>query len=328
MTCKRVASNKVWRLPCLRYKITDIQLFKPGKQVEGCEWTRRWTEGVVDDIASWASTETKTIEVSEGFCQDKSVKLEVRRFIPQEGDKLERSWIAPDGSKQSVKIPPYAICDTVKAKEEYMRYIDESIIDCFNYVLGPQDELLARTYLIALARSQNPTVPETERSLLQTTLRLWMSIRLTTRSAIIVGNETLGMSLDIMDDSSPLAGKIPLPPVMGAQIDLILINQIQKSWRKEALEKLQEMIQNNKQKTWMTVYLVTYMLLHNTALITRHDAGYARKHGIPVSILASAATATILIPLLYLPSKDCPLTAFCSADSRESRWLGDITKVR
>ncbi|KAJ2907079.1 hypothetical protein MKZ38_008647 [Zalerion maritima] len=280
LTCAKVANSKIWRLPCLRYKITDIQLFKPGKQVEGHEWTRRWTEGVVDDIANWESMDVKVIHVSEGFSRDKWVNLEVRKFIPQEGDKLERSWII-NGTKRSVIIPPYAICDTHKAKDEYQRYIDETIVDCFNAVLGPSNRLLQRTYRIALARSLNPAISEKERKLLQTTLRLWMSIRLTTRSAIIVGDETLGMSRNIMDATSPIAGKIPLPPVMGAQIDLILINQIQKQWRKDALEMLQDMVQNNKQKTWMTTYLVTYMLLHNTALITAHDASYAEKHGIP-----------------------------------------------
>jgi hypothetical protein len=51
------------------------------------------------------------------------------------------------------------------------------------------------------------------------TLRLWMAVRLTTKSTIIVGDETLGMSRDIMDKTSPIHGCIPLPPVMGAQLD-------------------------------------------------------------------------------------------------------------
>jgi hypothetical protein len=42
------------------------------------------------------------------------------------------------------------------------------------------------------------------------------------------------------------------------------------------------MTQDKKQKTWLTTYLVTFILLHNIALITKHDADYARKHGIKV----------------------------------------------
>jgi len=66
---------------------------------------------------------------------------------------------------------------------------------------------------------------------------------------------------------------------MGAQIDSVLIHQIQPQLRRKTLEELQKMTQDKKQKTWLTTYLVTFILLHNIALITKHDADYARKHG-------------------------------------------------
>ena len=285
-------------------------------------------EGVVDDIANWADPDTKIIHVSEGYCSKKYVTLEVRRFIPQEGDKLQRSWIGFDGKRRSVEIPPYAICNTKKAKDEYIWYIDNALTECLNSILGPHNELLAMTYHTTLQKLQNPKTSEKEKKLLSTTLQLWMSIRLTTRSTIIVGDETLGMPRDIMDESSPLAGKIPLPPVMGAQIDLILINQIQKSWRKYVLEGLQEMIQNNKQKTWMTTYLVMHMMLHNASLITRHDASYARKHGIPVCHILCLEPISYSLPLLaparsLLTQPNLPN----SAGLLGNRWWENITKV-
>jgi hypothetical protein len=42
------------------------------------------------------------------------------------------------------------------------------------------------------------------------------------------------------------------------------------------------MMSKNKQSTWLVTYLVIFILLHNTALITAHDAGYAKKHGMKV----------------------------------------------
>ena len=45
------------------------------------------------------------------------------------------------------------------------------------------------------------------------------------------------------------------------------------------------MTQEKKQKTWLTTYLVTFILLHNIALITKHDADYAKKHGMSVSCI-------------------------------------------
>jgi hypothetical protein len=267
------------RLPCIRRKITDVKLFKAG-QVQGYEWTRRWEDSIVDNIAHWASSEDKMIQVSEGYTS-RSVELRVRKFVPQEGDKLDRSWVH-EGVRKSVPIPPYAIVDLEAAQKAYLEYINRGIVECFNKVLGSKDNLLWRTYNLAWNCAQDPAVPQDERGLLVLALRLWMAVRLTTKSAIIVGKETLGMPRNIMDETSPNHGCIPLPPVMGAQLDMILIHQIQSKFRREMLDKLQKMTQSNKQKTWLTTYLVTFILLHNIALITEHDAGYARKHGIKV----------------------------------------------
>lgn len=281
LTCQKVASNtKIRRLPCLRYKITEVKLFKPG-QVRGFEWTRRWRDSIVDNISNWASDDIKLIKVSEGYTS-RAVELRVRRFITQDGDKLERSWVA-NGVKKSVAIPPYAIVDLEAARKAYAEHIDRGILECFKAVLKPQHDLLWKTYALAWKMSQDRNASNDERELLLLTLRLWVAVRLTTKSTIIVGSETLGMPTNIMDETSPIHGRIPLPPVMGAQLDMILIHQIQSRLRHELLEKLQKMIQTNKQKTWLTSYIVTFILLHNIALITDHDASYAQKHGMKVS---------------------------------------------
>lgn len=279
LTCRRVSNLKIWRLPCLRYKITDVRLFKPG-QVKGHEWTRRWREGVADDIAHWASPETKRVQVTEGYTNH-PVELRVRQFVPQEGDSLKRTWVY-EGEKKSVDIPPYAIVNLEEAKVAYDEYLRRGIFECCQGLLGHKEKILLGTYLAAIKHASDQKTPPKERELLRKALQLWMAIRLTTRSTVIIGNETLGMSHDIMDETSPLRGQIPLPPVMGAQIELILIHQTQTSLRREMLENLQAMTQANKHQTWYTTYLVTFILLHNVALLCQHDAGYARKHGIKV----------------------------------------------
>ncbi|KAI1374136.1 hypothetical protein F4677DRAFT_461691 [Hypoxylon crocopeplum] len=277
LTCLKVSNVKVWRMPCLRFKITDVKLFKPGN-VKGYEWTRRWVEGIPDDISQWASLETRRVKVTEGYTEQ-TVELRVRQFIPQEGDRLERSWVH-DGSRKRVRIPPYAIVNLEEAKGTYTNYIKQWLPECCKKVLSGKDKLLLVTYGAAIKASRDPSIDPKESALLKKALQLWMAIRLTTKSTIIVGEETLGMSRDIMDETSPLRGCIPLPPVMGAQIELVLIHQIQSSLRREMLENLQAMTQANKHQTWFTTYLITFILLHNVALLCQHDAGYARKHGI------------------------------------------------
>lgn len=141
-------------------------------------------------------------------------------------------------------------------------------------LLGPTQKLLWKTYQFAILRSQNPAVTDEERELIKRTLDLWAAVRLTTKSFEIIGEETLGIP--------KVNGPVPIPPVMGAQIDNILLNQTLPKLRRETLETLQTMTQAKKPRTWLTTYLVTFILLHNVALITAHDEGYAKKHGMKV----------------------------------------------
>ncbi|KAH6610519.1 hypothetical protein Trco_000539 [Trichoderma cornu-damae] len=276
LTCKKVENTKAARLPCLRYKITDMTLYKPG-QVPGYEWTRRWAKNTSDPIQQWASPEVKVIYISVYF-SNRYLPLKVRKFVPQEGDKLERTWDY-QGTKKSVEIPPYALIDLEAGKSAYTKYIRDSMTDVFRNILGNSDSLLYRTYLQAWHMWRDPATPTESFDLLNWTLRLWIAVRLSTTSAFIAGRETLGMSTDILDQTSPDPGKIPLPPVLGAQMDMILIQHIQTKLRHELLDNLQKVMLRNKPSSWLVTYLVTFILLHNVALITKHDAAYARKHG-------------------------------------------------
>lgn len=326
LTCKPKANSihhkHLSRLPCIRAKLTDVKCMKPG-QVHGFEWTLRWGDnGPVDNIANWASSDVKIIRVTEGYARGMSVQLHVREFIPQPGDKLERSWVGPDGSKKSVPIPPYAITDLDEAQAAYQDYIKRGVVDCFSSlvegVMGARDHLLFTTYSKAWQLSQDPRISPEERELLTQTLELWVAVRLTTKSVEIVGNETLGMDRNILDNSSPQHGKIPLPPVMGAQLDLVLIQHIQTRLRRDMLEKLQKMTQQNKQKTWLTTYLVTFILLHNIALLANHDASYARKHGMKTKFAREADVqeyhwgGTILLAYFHYCNKNvAPFSEDC-----------------
>jgi hypothetical protein len=269
----------VGRFPCLRYKISDIRLFKPG-QVPGFEWTNRWNSNISDPIDKWASEDIKAIQVSDGY-SDCVLELSVRQFVPQEGDKLERSWHY-GGATRSVTIPPYALMDLEQGKAAYMTHIHSSMNQTFANVIQRAGGLLYWTYMQALQICKDPTTPKESLELLRDTFRLWMSIRLSTTSVFLVGDEKLGMPEDILDETSPTPGRTPLPPVLGAQLDVILIHHIQTRLRRQVLERLDKMVSKRKHNTWMITYLVSFILLHNTALITAHDQGYARKHGMKV----------------------------------------------
>lgn len=58
----------------------------------------------------------------------------------------------------------------------------------------------------------------------------------------------------------------------------MLLDHILSKLRSKTLDLLQSMTQKKKPHTWLTTYLVSFILLHNVALITRHDKEYAEKH--------------------------------------------------
>ena len=123
---------------------------------------------------------------------------------------------------------------------------------------------------------------EPEKKLLKMALRLWVATRINTTSERICGDETLGMSRDMIDKSSPMHKKIPIPPVLGAQLCYIVRDIIQIPLRRMILEQLQKVFIAHKPSTWFCVYLCTFMLLHNCSLITRQDIAEALKHGFKV----------------------------------------------
>jgi hypothetical protein len=123
---------------------------------------------------------------------------------------------------------------------------------------------------------------EEEQRLLQMVLQLWVTVRMCTKSQRISGSETLGMSADLMDSSSPMHGKIPVPPVLGAQVSFIVQQKLQLPLRSRILDLLQKLTLAQKPSNWFCIYICTFILLHNCSLLTDHDMGYAQKHGLKV----------------------------------------------
>lgn len=281
LTCKKVTLPKTGHIPCLRYKIADIALYKSG-QVPGFEWTRRWSKDLSDPIDTWASSETRIIHISEGFSAH-VMEIEVRQFVPVEGDKLERTW-SYHGQQKSVGIPPFALVDMEKARRSFARHVDANINETLRKVTHSSARIVQATYAQAWRLGQRQDAPPEELDIIQATIRLWTSTRLNTISCFIVGRETLGMPQNILDETSPTPGHIPLPPVLGAQLNLVMIHQIQAKLRKAVLDQLQRLVLKHKHTNWLVMYFVDFILLHNASMIIGHDASYARKHGINVRI--------------------------------------------
>jgi hypothetical protein len=135
-------------LPCVRYKITEIRLFKPGPTPE-FQWTQRWPNAKLKDISEWASSEIRRIQITEGF-SSAPLELKVRKFVPKEGDVLERHWWTQDRIKKSMSVPAFAIANVNTARKGYENYICQGGAEIFKGWLKEKDELLVKTYGAAI----------------------------------------------------------------------------------------------------------------------------------------------------------------------------------
>jgi hypothetical protein len=121
-----------------------------------------------------------------------------------------------------------------------------------------------------------------ESRLLMKVFQLWFAIRRTATTEHIDGTDKLDIA-EVKIKSSPHFGKVPLPPVMIQQLDMILILRVLRPLHKEVLEKFHKLLISGKPESSMTVYLITFMLLHSCGMITRENFENARKHGLRVS---------------------------------------------
>lgn len=112
--------------------------------------------------------------------------------------------------------------------------------------------------------------------------RLWFAIRRTATVEHIASEEKLDMEAD---ESFPLGKGIPLPPVLIQQLDMILMSkETGGDFERKFLEDFQKLASTKNPKSWMTVYLITFMSLHCCACLSEESYHNARKHGLQVRL--------------------------------------------
>ncbi|KKZ59890.1 hypothetical protein EMCG_05276 [[Emmonsia] crescens] len=128
------------------------------------------------------------------------------------------------------KTPPYAIVDMAKGVQTMRQHIRVQTMPhrilgqrfrCMGFLLMHSEMLTLETYVFA-REHMNVTRNEDERVLMRNFFLLWFAIRRTATIDHIVGEDTLEVSPELDDRPYPWFEKIPLPPVMIQQLDMIL----------------------------------------------------------------------------------------------------------
>jgi hypothetical protein len=107
-------------------------------------------------------------------------------------------------------------------------------------------------------------------------------VHFSTGSCFLEGEDTLGIT-PVTDLSSNMFGKVLYPPIASAQLDVINGFKIRQPLQKRILDGLNKLMTSNKPQYWMTIYLCTFVLLHNCSVLTADRYRHARKHGEKVS---------------------------------------------
>ncbi|KAK1832991.1 hypothetical protein QBC39DRAFT_403358 [Podospora conica] len=270
MTCKNAFGSAILRPICVRKKVTEAKLFVKGTHPQFI-WSRRWNSMKIVNITRWANPEVKTIYVTQDVA-GLSYSLRVRQFILEPGDSDRRTW-KTRGREMFYKCNNYAIEDMEQTGRDVVQFADNSIKGFIDHYIDKSDPLLHQTYLMALRYT------DTDANLVRTTLRLWVAIRMESKSERICGHECLGQPPQNYDPECHNYGQVLVPPVMSAQIELIATATLLNPSKEFVLRSLRKLIEANKTRAWFTIYLCLFILLHSCALLTEFENRQARKYG-------------------------------------------------
>jgi hypothetical protein len=107
-------------------------------------WTQRWKDFTPQNITHWASPTIRKIKITQGM-SNSFYELEVREFVPQDGDLMEKFWTV-NGVKKGYSIPPYAIVNLEKAAKSQRQFLNDNIGAYIEGSINNLDKLIRVTY--------------------------------------------------------------------------------------------------------------------------------------------------------------------------------------
>ena len=103
------------------------------------------------EIDTWASSETKTILITQDVLGGSTYSIRCRKFIPMEGDSLARKW-KKNGAPIHYERAPYAILSMKETGNEIRRFVANNVGKSIKYyIFQTKDKLLSSTYAMAYA---------------------------------------------------------------------------------------------------------------------------------------------------------------------------------
>ncbi|TLS25204.1 hypothetical protein PpBr36_07918, partial [Pyricularia pennisetigena] len=289
--CHKVnaASKKTTRsTDCLHYNLKDLQLARQGS----LNLTSRWSGTKMHDVDCLADSSIRTVEFKIFYTHDPNlpefydvpVRLEVRRFLPKEGDVLDRKWTW-NGHGMVTRLAPFALHSIHATATAISKYIEENAFRAMTASVAGCDPIIRDTYTMAihhwytLNQSGNDT-RAAEHRFLSRLFKVWFAMRLTTGSAYLSGDDKLDMEPESRP-GYPLGDRISLPRMVTAQIDSILTTKVIQDQTSKLKKEINDLFKSNNPQYWFTLYVATFILLHEISVATQDRGRYARQNQLP-----------------------------------------------
>lgn len=93
----------------------------------------------------------------------------------------------------------------------------------------------------------------------------------------ICSTEVLGMQPQNWDVEADNYGAYLIPPVLQAQIELLTTAHVLLPMRREVLKGLQKLMKANLSRSWFSIYLCMFLLMHSCALLTKAENVRAKR---------------------------------------------------
>ncbi|KAI9049136.1 hypothetical protein LZ554_006984 [Drepanopeziza brunnea f. sp. 'monogermtubi'] len=286
-SCKRCVNHPdsiavtpgILRPLCWRPNIGSTEVFRRGPSLDFAASLRGNSEDAgPGKQALWkhfatrrsGSDSARIVDLSQYWTGNKlSIRLD--RYQPMETDKQFYTWYE-DGKERQFRTPAFGIANlgiATSAIEKFQAQNAEAYIEAH---LRTATELTRKTFRTAQAHRSLPLV---ERA-----LKLWVACRFIEEPWSIVGREKLDMTTD-PNPACPYHDRVPVPPIVDLQIDLIVVNEILQPELKKILKMLKEKLESSEPwSDWFEIYLAYFILLHNVELTMAHDAWFVKRNNL------------------------------------------------
>ncbi|KAK3906363.1 hypothetical protein C8A05DRAFT_40787 [Staphylotrichum tortipilum] len=288
-TCLKVrrdSKKTIHNIPCLRFKVTSMSIYRPG----GLGLTREFTYTMVVDVPGSRDNLIYNIEMTQGLCRD-PVRLCVRRFQPKDTDISYRRYM-DDGRPKKQDAGAFCLADVERTAKEFNAYLERNALEGLEEAVKGSDDIVKDVFVMIAAHYKflsDPVNPDPDtakdsrkspdqKEFLQKMIRLWFGIRHGLGKAWITsGGEALGTSPGA-GPNHPLQGRMSVPRMIVAQFDSIRCERVYKTLAPEVLRGLDTFLTSCNKEAWFTVFLVTFLLLHQVAVISFDRWRYTREN--------------------------------------------------